>query len=56
MSTKGRARTKVMAHLLETRSLLRLNTALALSLVWGGLAACAFGAIVYDFAQLLSCR
>jgi hypothetical protein len=43
-----------MAYLLHRGALIRLNTALALGLVWGGLAICAFGASIYDIAQLFS--
>jgi hypothetical protein len=46
-------RTTTMAHLMEKRTLLRANTALVLTFVWGGLAACAVGAIIYDLGQLV---
>ena len=42
-----------MAHLIEKHSLLRANTLLLLTLVWGGLAACAFGAVIFDVGRLL---
>ena len=42
-----------MAHLIEKELLLRANTALLLTLVGGGLAACAFGAVIFDFGRLL---
>ena len=42
-----------MAHLVDRHFVQRANTALMLSILWGGLAACAIGAIVYDIAQLL---
>jgi len=41
----------VMSHLFDRQVLARANAALLLTLVWGGLAACAVGAIVYDFGQ-----
>jgi hypothetical protein len=41
-----------MAHLLQKHSLARINTALLLGMVWGGLALCAFGAIAYDLGRL----
>ena len=44
---------RVMAHLIEKQFLLRANTALLLTLVWGGLAACAFGAVIFDLGRLL---
>ena len=43
----------IMAHLMEKQFLLRANTALLLTLVWGGLAACAFGAVIFDLGRLL---
>jgi hypothetical protein len=43
-----------MAHLIEKGTLLRANTALLLTLVWGGLAACAFGAVIYDVGRMLA--
>jgi hypothetical protein len=42
-----------MAHLIEKHYLLRANTALLLTLVCGGLVACAFGAVIYDVGRLL---
>jgi hypothetical protein len=33
---------------------LRANTALLLTLVWGGLAVCAFGAVVFDIGRMLA--
>jgi hypothetical protein len=41
-------------HLIEKQFLLRANTALLLTLVWGGLAACAFGAVIFDVGRLLA--
>jgi len=43
-----------MTHLIEKETLLRANTALLLTLVGGGLVACAFGAVIYDIGRLLS--
>jgi len=43
-----------MAHLAKKQLLLRANTAVLLTLVWGGLAVCAFGAVVYDLGRLLA--
>jgi hypothetical protein len=42
-----------MAHLIEKQFLHRANTALLLTLVGGGLAACAFGAVIFDVGRLL---
>jgi hypothetical protein len=44
----------VMSHLVDRHQLARANTALMLTVVWGGLAACAVGAIVYDVGRLFS--
>ena len=41
-------------HLTEKEFLLRANTAVLLTLVWGGLAACAFGAVIFDVGRLLT--
>ena len=43
-----------MAHLLQKHSLSRFNTAFLLSVVWGGLALCVFGAIFYDLGRWFS--
>lgn len=49
-----------MAHLVDKlhgfdkHTLARLNSALMLGLIGTGLAACAFGAIVYDVGRLFS--
>lgn len=40
-----------MTHRIEKQVLLRANTAVMLTLVWGGLAVCAFGALVYDIGR-----
>ena len=39
--------------MIEKQVLLRANTAVLLTLVWGGLAACAFGAAIFDLGRLL---
>jgi hypothetical protein len=41
-----------MTHLVEKQVLLRANTTLMLTLVWGGLAVCAFGAVVFDVGRI----
>jgi hypothetical protein len=41
----------VMAHLVWKRVLARTNSAVLLSLVCGGLAACAFGAMIVDLSR-----
>ncbi len=41
-----------MTQCVEKQFLLRCNTALMLSLVWGGLATCALGAVVFDFGRV----
>lgn len=41
-------------HLIEKRTFFRANIALLLTVVWGGLAACALGAVVYDIGRLFS--
>jgi len=40
-----------MAHLIEKECLFRLNGAVLLAIVGGGLAACALGAAVYDIGR-----
>jgi len=42
-----------MAHLVEKRTLLRANSALLLTFVGGGLAACAVGAVIYDIGRVI---
>ena len=42
-----------MPHLVDKHLMQRANTALMLAILWGGLAACVIGAMVYDIAQLL---
>jgi hypothetical protein len=43
--------TKAMAHRIEKHTLQRANAAVLLTLLWGGLAACAVGALVYDITR-----
>jgi hypothetical protein len=43
-----------MAHLIHRDAIRRANTAVLLSMVWAGLAACALGAVIYDVAYWLS--
>jgi len=45
--------TTIMAHIVEKRTLLRANSALLLTLVGGGLAACAVGAVIYDIGRVI---
>ena len=40
-----------MAHLVDKDFVQRANTAVLLSILWGGLAACAIGAMIYDIAH-----
>jgi hypothetical protein len=40
-----------MTHLVEKHALARVNAAVMLALVGGGLAACAIAAIAYDFSR-----
>lgn len=42
-----------MAHLVEKRVLLRANSALLLTLVGGGLVACAGGALIFDIGRAI---
>ena len=42
-----------MAHHVDKQLVQRANTALMLSILWGGLAACVIGATIYDIAQWL---
>jgi hypothetical protein len=42
------------AHFVDRHTLARVNTAIMLGLVGSGLAACAFGAIVYDIGRWFS--
>jgi hypothetical protein len=44
-------RIRAMAHLVDHDLLVRANTALLLTLVYGGLVACAVGATIYDFGR-----
>ena len=41
-----------MTHLVEKQTLLRANTAVMLTLVWGGLAVCAIGAVIFDVGRI----
>ena len=43
-----------MSHLVDKDSLARANSALLLTIVGGGLAACAVGAVIYDLGKLIS--
>jgi hypothetical protein len=43
-----------MTHLVDHHFVARANTALMLAFVWGGLAACAFGAVIYDVGRLIN--
>jgi hypothetical protein len=49
--TEREAEVTTMTHLVEKDTLIRANTALLLTLVWGALALCAFGAVVYDVGR-----
>jgi hypothetical protein len=40
-----------MSHLVDIHTLQRANAVLLLTLLWGGLATCAIGAMVYDIAR-----
>jgi hypothetical protein len=49
----------IMAHFadkahFDKHTLARLNTVIMLSLIGSGLAACAIGAVIYDFGRLFS--
>ena len=41
-------RVAAMAHLVEKETLLRANSAMILTLVGGGLLACALGAVIFE--------
>lgn len=41
-------------HLVEKDTLVRANVALLLTLVWGGLAACAIAASIYDIGRWIN--
>jgi hypothetical protein len=43
-----------MAHLVEKESFVRANTAMMLTLVWGGLAVCAIGAVIFDLGRVFA--
>jgi hypothetical protein len=42
-----------MGHLLEKEALLRANSALMLTIIGGGLIACALGAVVFDIGRII---
>ena len=42
------------AHLVDKHTLARVNNVLMLGLIGTGLAACVFGAVVYDLGRLFS--
>jgi hypothetical protein len=42
-----------MAHLVDRHFVERANTVVLLSILWGGLAACALGALAYDISYWL---
>jgi hypothetical protein len=42
-----------MAHLIDRHFVQRANTVLLLTVLWGALAVCALGAVVYDIALWL---
>jgi hypothetical protein len=42
------------AHFVDKRTLARVNTAIVFGLIGTGLAACVFGAVVYDVGRLFS--
>jgi hypothetical protein len=43
-----------VSHLVDKHLIARANTVLLLSMLWGGFAACALGAMVYDLTHWLS--
>ena len=54
MATMAHLVDKVHCHGVDKHTLARVNTVLMLGLIGTGLAACAFGAIVYDVGHLFS--
>jgi hypothetical protein len=44
----------IMTHLVDKHVVERANTVLLLSLIGGGLAACAIGAMIYDISYWLA--
>jgi hypothetical protein len=42
-----------MTHLVEKEALLRANSAMILTLIGGGLVACAVGAVIVDIGRML---
>ena len=45
---RGRLGAGIMPHLVDKRVVERANTVLLLGILWGALAACVIGAMVYD--------
>ena len=43
-----------LSHLVDRQLLVRANTVVLLSLLWGALAACVIGALIYDVNHWLS--
>lgn len=43
-----------MTHLVDKEFVQRANTVALLGVLWGALAACALGALVYDIAQWMT--
>jgi hypothetical protein len=43
-----------MTHLIDKQFIGRANAVLLLSVLWGGLVACAVGALAYDIAHWLA--
>ena len=43
-----------MAHLIDKQSIGRANAVLLLSVLWGGLAICAIGALAYDISRWMA--
>ena len=50
----GDSQRAVMAHPVDKHFVERANTVLLLTVLWGALAACAIGAMVYDIAHWLN--
>jgi hypothetical protein len=50
----GRHQVQPMTHLVEKEKLQRANAALLMTVVCGGLGACALGAAIYDFGRLFA--
>jgi hypothetical protein len=43
-----------MTHLVEKQTLLRANAAMMHAVVWGGLAVCALGAVIFDLGRMVA--